>query len=233
MTAEEGNALRNSYNSACRSRVMGLISPSAEQRVLLGNVSWPIFLALADNAENPRGRLAYDQGVLEIMSPSTLHETVKKLIGRMVETFTLEGDIELRSVSSTTFKRHDLETGIEADECYYVQGAAAVRDVEEIDLSIHPPPDLAIEIDISRSSRIKLGIYAALQVPEVWRYDGEVIHVLHLRAARYVEGDSSAVLPQFPLAEANRLLGQWGALGETRLIRQFQAWLRQHVRLDR
>ncbi len=123
--------------------------------------------------------MAYDQGVLEIMSPSMRHETIKRLIGRMVEMFTLELDIEIRSVSSTTFNREDLEKGIEADECYYIRNAESIRGIEEIDLAIHPPPDLAIEIDISRSSQIKTGIYAALQVSEVWQYDGDRFTCLH------------------------------------------------------
>jgi Uma2 family endonuclease len=208
---------------------MSSISVPAEQRILLGNVSWSTYLTLAQTARNPRGRLAYDQGILEIMSPSTLHETIKKLIGRMVEVFTLELNIELRRVSSTTLNRHDMQKGIEADECNYVQGAAAVRRVEEIDLAIHPPPDLAVEIDISRSSRIKLAIYGALPVVEVWRYDGESLRVLVWRTDEYVEQDTSNVMPRFPLAEANRVLGERTLLGESDLIRQFQAWVRQHL----
>jgi Uma2 family endonuclease len=199
-----------------------------EQRVLLGNISWSTYLALAESADNPRGRLAYDQGFLEIMSPSMLHESIKSLIGRMIEVFSLEMDIDIRTVGSTTFQRRDLEKGLEADECYYIQSAAAVRGVEAIDLAIHPPPDLAIEVDISRSTQIKLGIYAALPVGEVWRCDGQQIHVLIWQDGTYLEGDASVVLPGFPIAEATRVLQQRDSTGETELIRGFQTWVRQH-----
>jgi Uma2 family endonuclease len=120
---------------------MSSVNSSAEQRILLGNVSWSTYVALAESADNPRGRMAFDQGVLEIMSPSSTHEFIKNLIGRFVETFTLEMDIDIRSVSSTTFRRPDLEKAVEADECYYIQSAEKIRGVDEIDLSIHPAPD--------------------------------------------------------------------------------------------
>jgi Uma2 family endonuclease len=137
--------------------------------------------------------------------------------------------IDIRSVSATTFQRADLEKGIEADECYYIEAAAAIRDVDDIDLAVHPPPDLAIEIDISRRSQIKLGIYAALQVREVWRYDGAVIHVLVLRSGAYEEAKQSHVLPPFPVAKAIELLEQRRALGETELIRHFRQWTQEHL----
>ena len=204
---------------------MSLVSSHAENRVVLGNVSWSTYVTLVQDAKNPRGRLAYDQGVLEIMSPSAIHETLKTLIGRMVEAYTLERGIEICSVGSTTFQRDDLAKGVEADECYYLQNASAVRGVKEIDLAIHPPPDLAVEIDISRSSTIKLGIYAALKVPEVWRYDGERIHVMLWRDGSYVEALKSEVLPWFPLDAAKDLLQQHASIGETELMRQFHSYL--------
>ena len=68
----------------------------AEQRVVLGNISWELFLQLAQSAASPRGKFAYDNGVLEIMSPSMMHESIKKIIGRMIETFSLERNIEIR-----------------------------------------------------------------------------------------------------------------------------------------
>ena len=93
----------------------------AEQRVILDHISWQTYLAILNDADNCRGRMTYDRGVLEIMAPSKLHEQVKRLIGRMVEVFTEELNIDIESASSTTFKREDLERGFEADECYYIR----------------------------------------------------------------------------------------------------------------
>ena len=202
----------------------------AEQRVVLNGVSWSTYLALLDETGNQHKRMAYDQGVLEIMSPSVLHERIKKLVGRMIEAFTEVVEIEVCSVSSTTFKRDDLKRGIESDECYYIQHASAVRAKEEIDLTIDPSPDLAVEVDITRSSLNKLSIYGALGIAEVWRYDGEAVHIFVLReGGQYIEQGHSSVLPKFPVDEMVRLLGMWRTLGETELIRSFRAWVRENT----
>lgn len=207
---------------------MATVSSPAEQRVVLDNISWSTYLAILEDAENRRGRIAYDRGALEIMSPSRLHEIIKTLIGRMIEAFTEELNIEIASVASTTLKRDDLERGFEADECYYIQNAAAVRRKDEIDLTVDPAPDLVIEVDISRSAMNKFGIYGALGIPEIWRYDGGTIRVyLRQENGDYAEVEQSAALPQLPIAEVVRFLERRVSLGETQLIRSFRAWLRE------
>jgi Uma2 family endonuclease len=199
----------------------------AEQRVILDNISWQTYLAILNDADNCRGRMTYDRGVLEIMAPSKLHEQVKGLIGRMVEAFTEEFDIDIESVGSTTFKRADLERGFEADECYYIQHAAEVRGKDEIDMRIDPPPDLLIEVDISRSSLSKFGIYGALGVPEVWRYDGERLQFYVLQAEGYVEVQDSSVLPLLSASQLLHFLSQRLEQSETALIRGFRQWVRE------
>ncbi len=123
------------------------------------------------------------------------HETYKRLLGRFVEIVTEEMDLEIRSLSSSTWSRKDLLKGVEADECYYIQNDAAVRGKMEIDLAINPPPDLAIEIDISNPSLPRLPIYAALGVPEVWQFDGENFKILGLFAGAYTAQGQSQALP--------------------------------------
>jgi Uma2 family endonuclease len=131
------------------------------------------------------------------------------------------------SGGSTTFKRDDLLRGIGPDECYYLQNASAVRGKSEIDMSRDPPPDLAVEVDISQSSLDKLTICAALGIAEVWRYDGQSMQVFVLgRKRQYKAVARSRVLPGFPLDETNRLLGERGSTSETQLVRSF----RRHVR---
>jgi len=194
---------------------------AAEQRVTLGNVSWSIYVELCENARNPRGRLTYDQGELEIMSPSHLHENISRLIGRMIEMFTFQKQIEISSSKSTTFKRHRKQKGFEADESYYIANAAAMLGVSEVDLEIHPPPDLAVEVDISRSSDLKMRVFAGLGVGEVWRYDGENLTVQILRADAYEPVPTSRQLPEFPIALANQLLAEREKLTENELIKRF------------
>ena len=201
----------------------------AEQRVVLDNISWPTYLAILNDVETCRGRITYDRGMLEIIAPSKLHEHIKRLIGRMVEAFTEELNIDIESVSSTTLKREDLERGFESDECYYIQHAIAVRDKDEIDMMIDPPPDLVIEVDISRSSLNKFGIFSAFGVPEIWRYNGEKLQFYVLQAEGYVEVQVSSVLPPLSATEILQVLNQRLELSETALIRGFREWVRETI----
>lgn len=206
---------------------MNTVLIPAEQRVILDNISWSTYLAILKDAESCRGRIAYDRGVLEIMSPSKVHEHVKRLIGRMIEAFTEELNIDIESASSTTFKREDLARGFEPDECYYIAHAEVVRGKDDIDMTVDPPPDLIIEVDISRSSLNKFGIYRALGIPEVWRYDGETLRLYVLHNGDYVEVQQSTVLPQLPIDDLRSFLNQRSSLGETQLMRQFRTWVRE------
>ncbi len=200
---------------------MSTIPASSEQRVVLRSVSWETYVALTEKSESGSGRMTYDQGVLEIMSPGMPHEIAKRLIGRMIETFTLFCGIEIRSSSSTTFKRSELLRGFEADESYYIQHASELRGVREIDLSIHPPPDLVIEVDMTNSSIPKKELFAAMKIPEVWRYDGESLWMGNLHNDNYQDLKQSVVLPGFPRELASKLLDRQVEENETVLIRSF------------
>ena len=200
---------------------MSTVPASSEQRVVLRSVSWETYVALTEESASGSGRKTYDQGVLEIMSPGMPHEIAKRLIGRMIETFTLCRGIEIRSSSSTTFKRSELQRGFEADESYYIQHASELRGVHEIDLSIHPPPDLVIEIDMTNSSIPKKELFAAMKIPEVWRYDGEALWMGRLYDDNYQDLKQSVVLPGFPRELASKLLDRQVEENETLLIRSF------------
>ncbi len=200
---------------------MSTIPVSSEQRVVLRSVSWDTYLALSKEAGPGSGRMTYDQGVLEIMSPGMPHEIAKRLIGRMIETFTLCREIEIRSSSSTTFLMSGLQRGFEADESYYIQHASELRGIREIDLTIRPPPDLVIEVDISKSSIAKKGLFAAMKIPEVWRYDGTTLWMGRLYHDGYLDLAESWVLPEFPRELASKLLARQIEESETALIRTF------------
>src|SRR5205807_982439 len=163
-----------------------------------------------------------------VMTLSSRHENRKKRLGRMVETLTEELTIEIASFGSMTCRREDLDRGLEADELYWIEHEAMVRDRDEIDLTIDPPPDLALEIEISRSSLDRLAIYAALQIPEVWRWDGETLTVMLLTArGTYRASRSSQAFPFLPLAEFAKFLARTD-VSETQLIRSFRRWVRKH-----
>jgi len=162
------------------------------------------------------------------MSPSPIHESYSSLFGRLLGALALERDIEMRGGRSTRFRREDAERGIEPDDCYWIQNERAVRGKPEIDLAVDPPPDLAIEIDISRSSLDRLAIYAKLRVPEVWLYNGESLRIHLLQAdGIYVEAETSRCLPYGDIQIMMPFLQLDSEFGETTRIRQFVQSIRQ------
>jgi Uma2 family endonuclease len=200
----------------------------ANDRVVLYNVSWETYTTLRKNLGESPIRLTYDGNNLEIMSPSRWHEHAKKILGRMVEILTLELNIPVSSGGSMTFQRADLERGLEPDECYWIANESAVREKRELDLTIDPPPDLAIEVDISPSRLDRPRIYSKLQVPEIWRYDGHEVHVeLLLSDGTYQPAEASLSFAFLQMRELPRFLAIAEHEGETQGLRAFVQWLRE------
>ena len=196
-------------------------------RVVLQNISWQSYQSLIrDFAQEPAIRLTYDHGTLEIRMPLDPHETFKKLIGRLIEAATEELDLEIRSLGSRTCDREDLASGLEPDQCYYIQNEPQVRGIEQIDLTQLPPPDLAVEIDITSSSLNRFAIYKALGVPEIRRYDGCRLEIHVLQDDEYVNQSNSRALTLLTAADILRFLTSHQTLGENALVKQFRQWIR-------
>jgi Uma2 family endonuclease len=183
-----------------------LISPSPEvreQRVVLNHVSWETYEhLLVDNIDARSPRFTYNQGILEIMSPSAKHEDFAALLADIAALVAEERGVEFKDLRSVTLRRPDLEQGVEADSSFYLQNVERIIGKEEIeiDLLVDPPPDLVIEVEITRPAISKLPIYAAFGVPEVWLTDGHEVRILRLVAGEYKRSEQSAVLP--PLTES-------------------------------
>jgi len=160
------------------------------------------------------------------MVPSHDHERYRSLLGRLIETLTLELDLPCDAAGSTTWRKQLEDRGLEPDECYYLANAERVSG-RKVDLEVDPPPDLAIEVEISRGAFDRLRIYAALGVPEVWRFDGEALRVEQLQAdGTYREVAVSPSLPFLPPEEVVRWLRLADTMGQTPWLRQFREWVR-------
>ncbi len=209
-------------------------STATEQRVTLCGIRWETYEALlADVGKRPI-RLTYDRGNLEIMAPSFRHESYSAVLGRVVELLAEELNIPFKSGWSTTFRRQDLQRGLEPDRCFYIRNALRIVGKMEIDLSQDPPPDLAIEIDIGSSSLDRMGIYAALGVPAVWRFDGERLQVYQLSAAgTYQLVEASPTFPMLSLTEVVPLIQQVVTLDDLSQVRLIRAWVREQLLLNR
>jgi Uma2 family endonuclease len=174
-------------------------------------------------------RFAYDRGELEIMSPSTEHESITYYIGLLVAMFAEEAGVDLYGAGSTTFEREDLERGFEPDACFYVQNAAQVRGKPRIDLSVDPPPDLLIEVDITSPSLDKFPIYAQTVIPEIWRHDGERLAIFELHGEEYVEVARSNILPPLTSEALSRFIEESTSLNLVAWMRQVREWLRGNI----
>lgn len=200
-----------------------------ERRIVLSGISWELYEQLRENEENWHVHMTYDNGRLELMSPSRDHERIKKRTARLIEAFTEEMGIPMHSLGSTTWKRSELAKGLEADECYYILNHERVCWLPEIDLAVDPPPDLAIETEVSRSAVAKLRIYSALKVPEVWRWRKQGLTAYSLNEqGKYVEREFSLNLPTLRVKDLNAFLQLELAADETAWIRTFRAWVREH-----
>lgn len=194
-------------------------------RLVLHGVPWPHYETLLDLFKDRPLRLTYDRGTLELMTPLSIHERFKMLIGRMIDVMTLEWGIRIVAVGSTTFRSEEARRGLEPDQCYYLANAAGVADWARVDLDVDPPPDLAVEIDVTSDSSLRLGVYSGLKVAEVWRFDGETLEVLRLEGDAYRPGPASVVLPSAPIAEMTRFLMRYNLGDDTAWTREFRDWL--------
>jgi Uma2 family endonuclease len=206
------------------------LAPPAEQRWRMSAVSWEGYLHLGQAFAGRHVRMAYDRGELELMTVSLGHDGDKSLLARLVEVVTEEMGIDIKSGGSTTLNREDLERGLEGDECWWIQHEAQVRDLREIDLNKDPPPDLALEVEISRSLLNRVGIYEALRVPELWRWNGKVLSIYLLgKDGKYALSGTSLSFPFLPVAELGRFITMQRTMSETSVIRAFREWVRQHA----
>ena len=141
------------------------------------------------------------------MVMSFFHDDVSGRLQTVVRHACAALGIAMRSPGGATLRHEDVDTGLEPDESFYIQNVAAVRGVKKLDLSIHPPPDLAIEVDVSRSSLSKQSIYAALGVPELWRFaDDAVTFLVRTRKGTYRAQPNSRALPPVTSADVTRLV---------------------------
>jgi Uma2 family endonuclease len=177
------------------------------QSVVLHNISWFSYKQIADAAQDQTpAHFTYDNGNLEITVLSLQHEKLKKLFATLFERICDELEIEISPAGSTTFQREDLERGFEPDECYYVENVEFIRGKNKVNLDFDPPPDLTIEIDIKHSSLNRMNIFAAVGIPEIWRFDGKSLTIYLLKTGEYVVSERSKILSAAKSEELTKII---------------------------
>jgi Uma2 family endonuclease len=175
------------------------VAASVERRIRLTGVDWDTFRKLASSARG--ARFAFDRGVLEIMSPGPLHESHKGLMGDFVRITSRAMGVPRMPMGSTTWTREEADRGIEADECFYfalekIDAASAALALKSNDPADYPPPDMAVEVDLSQPQVDRAAIYATIGVAEIWRFDSESVVIEHLQEdGSYAESPESRFLP--------------------------------------
>ncbi|MEG4487326.1 Uma2 family endonuclease [Microcoleus sp. D2_18a_B4] len=199
------------------------------QQLLVEDVNWQQFESiLAELGERRASRLSYSNGRLEIMVPLPEHEKAKEIIGDMVKILLETRQIAFESLGSTTLKNERMSQAVEPDTCFYIQNQAAVIGKNRLDMSVDPPPDLAIEIDLT--SRTQLDNYQILGVPELWRYARRGLQINVLQAEQYIESDVSPTFPNIPIVElVNQYTQQSQVAGRTHAIQAFKTWVRENL----
>jgi Uma2 family endonuclease len=197
-------------------------------RVIFNDVSWQEFEAILEELGDRRAsRIAYSNGTLEIRMPLPEHERAKAMIGDMVKILLEETETDCENFASTTFKRRDMAQGIEPDDCFYIQNHAQMIGKKRLDLRIDPPPDLAIEVDVT--SKTQLDAYQALGVPELWRYDEGNLRIDVLVNGEYVEAQGSPTFNDFTIAPIiTQFVEQITIDGRSPTLRAFRKWVQEH-----
>jgi Uma2 family endonuclease len=192
---------------------------TAEKHIYYG-VSWDTYLQLLEELGDDSGvRLTFNRGVLEIMSPKRLHEQITRLIDMVVTLLAFELGLNVDNCGAMTLRVASAERGGEPDSCFYIANEATVRGVDEIDLQVHPPPDIVLEVDITSPSLDKFGLYLAARVPEVWRFDGTRMSFHTLAQERYENATHSLCFPHLTPAMLEHYLTTGRELGSTAMLR--------------
>lgn len=203
---------------------MSLTAQRAD-RVVLHNISWQQFENLLNDLGNHRAaRIAYDQGTLEIMTPLPEHEYFKETIGDAIKDIAEALNLDYESYGSTTWRQEAKLAGLEADNCFYFQNEAAIRGKLDIDLTQDPPPDLALEIDITSKSLNRFPIYARLGIPEIWCYDDSALQIYYLQDTQYIRVERSQVFPALAVQDLPKLIEQYRSTGKLALRRAIREW---------
>jgi Uma2 family endonuclease len=207
---------------------------SSEYRTVLPKITWQKYEALLAEMEETRtARFTFDRGRLEMMKPLEEHDRCSKLIESLLLVVTDELEQPITSYKAPTLKREDLQIGTEPDVGYYIQNCDRMDGRRALDLAVDPPPDLILEVELSRSALNKFAIYAKLGIPEVWRYiskPGDTflkgqLFIHYLDGDRYLEADHGLAFPFLPAGRILQFIDQSDVEGLPKALRDLRLWV--------
>jgi Uma2 family endonuclease len=207
-----------------------MLSSGKSQRFVLHEADWKQYVQLRRSLDDrgQRAFVTFDGHRLELMSPSMQHDRAGELLGVVVRAIGMATGSKLIGGGSTTFKKRSARRGLEPDRCFWIQNYQKLVGVKHIDLSVHPPPDLAIEVEVSRRLLDRRAIYARLGVPELWVYNARTFQILRLgEANRYQITSTSGACPTIRCEGIEALLEAAWTMDDTEWQSQLEDWLRK------
>jgi Uma2 family endonuclease len=198
------------------------------QYMFLENISWDTYESLLRAAGERHVRMTYDDGDLEVMTLSLGHERFGELLASFVLILAMELSLPFASGGSTTLRRRIKRKGLEPDKCFWFQHERQMRAKTKWKAAQDPPPDLALEIEISRSALNRMKIYAALKVPEVWRCNRKMLRVYRLnQEGSYRSQGESGLFPFLSMAELHKFIKS--EEDQLTVLKRFTDWVRAEV----
>ena len=197
-----------------------------ENSVILSNVAWKTYTQFIEEAmdkiSNPR--FYFDEGNLLIMSVSPEHEYYNRIIASLIDILAEQFGKNWLALGSTTYTRDDIEKGFEPDSCFYFANEEQMRGVKRLDMTIHPAPELIVEVDITSLSTFRQHIFAAFQIPEIWRFDGEQMQILKRENGKYIESSNGLALPKVTPAKLTEFVRKSETLSRLEWINEVRTW---------
>lgn len=191
--------------------------------VILRHQTWSDYEELLESRQDRAAiKIYFDAKTQEIciMSPLPGHGKKFDTLSDLIKSLLRHQGRDWESFGPITLKRLE-QKGLEPDACFYIQNREAILRKERIDLEIDPPPDLAIEVDLT--SFTKPEDYQAIGVPELWIYRNQTLYIYLFDGQQYQESANS---PTFPGTPVKQIIPQyveraWEA-GSSVALREFE-----------
>jgi Uma2 family endonuclease len=197
------------------------------EHLVMRDVSWSYYEQTLKEIGDQGIRVAYLDGVMELMSPLPEHEGLKRAIGILIGELAMEWRIPTKGFGSATFRSEEKAAGSEPDECFYFHDIATVQAMKRFDPAIHRAPDLWVEVDITSSSVARETIHARLGVPEIWHYRQDRLTIRLLTPELcYVDSSTSLAFPKLPITSFASFIPKMAEGDEVAMRLEFREWVR-------
>ena len=197
------------------------------QRFVFDKADWALYEHVSQTLQNRHVFITFYKGRLEIVTVSLLHERIAGLISTLIRVLAEETDTPLCGAGAVTLRREEMEVGVQADTSFYIVNEERMRGKKDLDLAVDPPPDLAVEVEVTHRLGERKTIYQELGVPEVWRYFEGRLMVLVKKGEMYEPADRSPTFPHISAEEFAGFVAAGLTQNETVLTKAFRRRVRE------